>query len=217
MVSGSVENNAKVEAGLAYEGIINLEDDLGNSIDPGIAKTISLFVGAINGSIEMLQISKIPGVSQITQKMLQKSTKALLLDGGLKQVALRAAAGYGKNIVTESGQEVVQEMVTVVGEELAKEISNRLDDSVFEHVSKDEVIKRLGQTFVESAKAFSVIGLPGTVVNAVSDMRQQSEFKKKIEKKAEFKDEIAQIIEEADDKEIETLLKAARKEEASKF
>jgi len=199
-VSGALENIWKIEAGLAFEEIASLEDENGEKINPRIAAAASFGVGAVNAAIEMFQIGNIPGVDRIIASATRKATKRLLVSGGLKEVAKRALRTYGTSIVTETAQEVAQESTNLFMSEVAKEINNQVNGTSFTQVQADEVISRLGETAKQSALAFSIMGIPGTVTGSIQDrtaqLRFQEDVRGKVTQAEQVRDNIAKALTE---------------------
>lgn len=238
VVSGAAESIGKIEAGLAFEEIASLEDENGEQINPRIAAAASFGVGAINSALEMAQIGSIPGVDRLIASATRKATKRLLIGGGLKEVAKRALTTYGKSVATETAQEIAQESTNIVLAEVAKEINNRVNGTSFTQAQADEVIARLGETAKQSALAFSVMGIPGTVTGSIQDRTAQLKFQEEVRGKLteadQVRDNIAKALTEeplapgkspdeavteylqnASDEEVDALIESLGKEEAS--
>ena len=107
---GSVKYIMDIEAGLAYDSM----SDMG--VEDQYSKPIAMAVGAINAALEVVQIKRIPGLNKLfrggTNQALTKATKPLL----------RGAAKYGKFVAQETREEVMQEAVSILGEEIGKNI-----------------------------------------------------------------------------------------------
>ena len=171
---GSTEFIGKVEAVMSYRDLMRLEyiDEHGNKIkiNPVYAKSISLGIGAINAALENLQITRLltPFMGEkFAKKALQEATQRVLMDGRLgKYVAKKVLKGgidYAKDIAIETAQEMAQEAVTMIGAELAKYISNKVDKTEFENNWKD-FIPQLIDVGVRSAKGFAILGAAGSVL-----------------------------------------------------
>lgn len=166
MTSGTLQNIGEIEAGLAYEELIDLKDDKGNRIDPTIAKAAASGVGVINGLIELGQVKLllkgIPGAEKILSSGIREAVKKAVTSNSLKNLAFKAAARYGGVVAAETGQEVVQESTNIVATELAKSLTNKLKGTNLPEATRKEIIDRLKETAIESALAFTVMGAPGT-------------------------------------------------------
>jgi len=175
MVSGTLENIGKIEAGLAYDELLDLKDENGNKIDPKIAKAAAASVGVVNGLIEMSQIGlllkTIPGGKAILTGAIRKTITEAVKKGTLKQVALRAGIKYGVFVTAETGQEVLQESTNILMAEVAKKVDRNLGNSNIAPATRQEIISRLVETAEQSALAFMAMGAPGTVVTTGMDVR----------------------------------------------
>lgn len=173
MVSGAVENIGKIEAGLAYDELLDLKDSEGNRINPTIAKSAAAGVGIINGLIEMAQIKlllkTIPGGQKLLSGVIRDSVKKVVTDKALKNIALRYTGKYGTFIAAETAQEIAQESTNIVAGEVAKNLTNELDKTNIPAATKQEIINRILETAEQSALAFSVMGVPGTVVSGAGE------------------------------------------------
>lgn len=169
-ISGAVEDIGKVEAGLAYDELLDLKDDKGQGIDPTIAKAAAGSVGVINGLIELAQIKlllkTIPGGEALLRGAIRKTVKKAVTSGTLKGVALKYSGKYAGFIAAETAQEIAQESTNILAGRLATEFSNELKGTDIPQATKDEIVKRLTDTAKQSALAFTVMGLPGTTVSA---------------------------------------------------
>lgn len=172
MKSGSIEHISQVEAGLIYKDIVD------SGVEPELARNIALPAGLLNGAIEMLQIGNIPGIDSIVRKATFSSAKRIArelknkgLTGAAKRAAGRAAVRTGVgmvgNVAEETGQELVQESVSIIAEEMGKALSeNGVSPS-----NAEDIVSRLTETMMQSVKAFTVMGLPGNVAKIGSNVR----------------------------------------------
>ncbi|MBC2712857.1 MAG: strawberry notch family protein [Desulfosarcina sp.] len=175
MVSGSLENIGRIEAGLAYDELLEMKDAEGNRLDPNIAKAAAGAVGIVNGAIELGQIGlllkTIPGGKALLTGSINKAMVKAMKSGTLKMLALKTAAKYGGFIAAETAQELLQESTNLLMGEVAKEVDRSMGNSNIPAVTRDQVIDRLVDTAKQSALAFTVMGAPGTAVTAGMDAR----------------------------------------------
>lgn len=183
--TGTIENILKVEAGLAFEEISRMKDENGERINPRIAAGSSFGIGAINAAIEMLQIGNIPGVDRLIATATREATKRLLLGGSFKEIAKRGLKKYLGSTATNIGEELAQESTNLVLGEVAKEINNRVNNTNFKQADADEVIARLTETAEQSALAFTVMGIPGTIAGGVQDRIAQNNFSQAVRDKVD--------------------------------
>ena len=158
--AGSSEKMMQKEAGLAYMDMLDFEDSEGNKIDPEIARNISIAIGAVNGVIEASQVANIPGVDALINKATKQVVKDMIKTGTFQSIALQFSKKYAGNIGSETAQEILQETVNIIGENVARAKSG-LDPA-----TARDTEKRLTDTAYQSALAFSLMGLPGSVVNS---------------------------------------------------
>jgi len=166
MYSGTLEEVGWIEAGMAYDELLDLRDPEGNALDPRIAKSAASAVGVINGLIELAQIrlllKTIPGGRRLLNGLIKDTTQKALTSGLLKDVVFRNAAKYGAFITAETGQEVLQETTNILATELATQLNNHLIGTDLPKQTREEIVDRLLETAQQSAMAFAVTGLPGT-------------------------------------------------------
>ncbi len=189
MVSGTLENIGLIEAGLAYDELLEFEDEEGNKLNPKIAKGIAGGVGIINGLIELAQIKlllkTIPGGQQLLRTSINKATKEILKDRTLQNLASKYIKKYTGFIALETGQEVAQETTNILANRTAIYLNNELMDTDIPQTTREEIIDRLLKTASESAKAFVLMGLPGITTTAaieVRDVKKIDKIKKATEK-----------------------------------
>jgi len=123
-------------------------EQIESGVDPKKASYISTGVGAVNAGLEFIQFDKLlKGF---------KFAKAINDVSAMKQIGLEIAKRTG-DIAKETGQEVLQEGVSIAGANIGKKLSG------IELDSKEDVKNRLKDTAVSSALSFGLMGVPGTV------------------------------------------------------
>jgi hypothetical protein len=183
LVSSSVETMAKIEAGLAYKEMRSWKDENGQALDPAIMQQAAMAIGGVNGFIEFAQDVFLPGVGEIPKELLKKSLGEGMmkvfakdsLKGPVMALAKRlgvdkAAAALGKagaakvltetakTAIGETSQEVAQEVVSVIGEEWSKALSNNLKGTQFEAARPEDIKERLVQVATDSVLSFGLYG-----------------------------------------------------------
>lgn len=138
-------SNAEIEAGFAYKEMLD------NGIDPKTARNISMGVGVVNGALEFAQMDELLKAYGVLSKSDATQTVAKRVG---EEITRRAAS-----VAKETGQEVAQEASTLAGVNLANHLEGK------ELYSKEDVIKRLGDTALQSALSFGVLQAPGGVRN----------------------------------------------------
>jgi len=181
MLSGTLENIGQIEAGLAYDELLDLKDKKGQGLDPALAKGAAAGVGVVNGLLELgqikLLIKTIPGGDKLLSGAIRAATKKAITSKALHNLAFKKAAQYGKFIGEETLQEIAQESTNIVAGALTTELNNRLKGTDIPRATQKEVIARLVDTAKQSALAFSVMGLPGHAASTVYEAtgKQQQE------------------------------------------
>lgn len=174
-VSGTIDAMRKIEAGLAYGEILDLEDEHGNRINPAVAKAAAHGVGVINGLLEFSQINTllktIPGGDKILSGAIRETTKRLINSGTIQGIALKYAGKYATFLGAQTAQEIAQESTNVAAAELAKIVTGSLGQANVPLATRKEITDRLKQTAIDSALAFGVGGLPGTTFRAAREIR----------------------------------------------
>lgn len=146
MTVGSTSANFEIEAGLAYNEMVE------NGVSANTARRIALAVGTGNAALEALQIDD-----------LLKSVKILNKSAATKPTAKKIAkylSERGAHIASETAQEVMQEGVTATG----ANIGSRIEKGKWEY-SAGDVAQRLGETALSSALSFGAAGFGGDIVN----------------------------------------------------
>jgi DNA repair protein RadC/predicted RNA methylase len=176
----------RIEAGLAYDELLELRDDRGNAIDPKVARLVAGGVGAVNGLIEVAQIGWLakafPGAQSVATRAIARGLAKLGQSGALKAAAARAskvagsiagrnAIKFGEFLAGEVAQEVTQESANIVGAFVAAEMDAEMNAAGIPELQRAAIIERLKETAVESAKAFVVIGAPGAAVSVGHDVQ----------------------------------------------
>ena len=149
MTAGSTASNFEIEAGLAYNEMIE------SGISESTAKKIALGVGGVNAGLEMAQLDE-----------LAKAFKILDKSGAHKKVTRRLVdelKDRGIDIAKETVQEVMQEGSTIAG----TQIGSKMETGDWAYDTK-EVLGRLGETAMSSALSFGVMNAPAGVINSAN-------------------------------------------------
>jgi len=159
---GSGVGTARQETGAAYVQYVEEMKARGGPVDLRRAKLAAEAVGAINGLIEVVgfgaMLTFLPGL-----KFLVGGEK-VVLQQSLRKLVGDAVLGYGKQLVSESVQEGVQQVVTDVGQNVA------LNDPTEFGVE----IESFTGTAVESLEAFMLAGAVGSGVSLHQQLRNRA-------------------------------------------
>jgi hypothetical protein len=142
------------------------------------ARNIATGVGVVNAGLEMVGLKMIAAPFREAFKGAVRRATAQAVTQQTTRAALgRAGMQYGLAIAGETGTEVMQEIVTVAGEEL-NSYGADLPLKMSTEKGRAEVAQRLVDTAVETAKGMSLVGLPGPVVNYYVNTRKVAEARK---------------------------------------
>lgn len=149
MGAGSAGQSLKIEAGLAYNEMLEV------GISEETAKKVALAVGTVNAGLEALQIDELLDA--------YKATKATGATKSFTKKILEELLERGVDVAKETAQEVAQEGVTIAGTQTA----SKADKGEWAY-SADEVGGRLLDTAKSSALSFGLMNTPAAVRNSVS-------------------------------------------------
>jgi hypothetical protein len=148
--------------------------NLEKGIDPKVAGAIAGGMAPIYAAIEFSQVSKIaPG--------LEKAMVRKLSDSATKIVA-KAAAKYGADIFTESGEEVLQEVTQMAAEEGAIAINNLMHDTPeIKHTSAQQAWDRVYETFKSTLAPMAILLGPKRIHGTAADVKARKELEKEVQ------------------------------------
>ena len=152
--AGSAASNMEIEAGHAYNEMIEA------GISEKTARRVATGVGAVNASLEALQVDELLGAFKVVNK-----------SGATKSVAKKIAKELldrGIDVAKETAQEVVQEGVTIAGVQAASKKEN--GEWAY---TKEDVASRLLDTAKSSALSFGVMNVPAAAKNTFSIVKDQ--------------------------------------------
>ena len=151
--------------------------------------------------VQIGQVAKtFPGVQQVLNKALGRRIDKVLKDGTVGRLILEHMKSFGRYWTREVSEELIQELLDITSEGLAQDMANylvsrratladprtnpqlanvitqglpwELEASVGEFEAFQEDLKRLANTFIHSAPALAVLGIPGHVMGGAADIRQ---------------------------------------------
>ena len=170
----------KIEAGSTYLDLVD-ELKLTEGVDDQTAKHIATGVGVTNMLLEWV------GVSFVTaplRKTLSKYATKSIVKELAKPTGRKALVNFAKNYIggnlAESGTEVLQELSNVVGRDLAVAFSDKEDLKLklTNAEGLQEIGDRLGQTFVQTMKGMTLVGLVGSGPTLISDISRANKSTK---------------------------------------
>ena len=157
MQAGSTAANYEIEAGLAYNEMIE------NGISEETAKNIALAVGGVNAALEMVQLDELGKAFKILDN--SNATK------GVTKRLVDELKDRGIDVAKETAQEVMQEGSTILGTQAA----SKLDKGEWAY-SSDEVMDRLGDTALSSALSFGTMNVPAAGMNMASTYKTNKQL-----------------------------------------
>jgi len=186
--AGMASHSFRQMRGQSWLTLSQMEDEEGNPIPQSIVQLVSFTAGALNAAIEVGQmgtlIKTVPGASKILEKSVGNAFDEVIKDGTLRAKILQRMGEYGKYWITETGEEILQEIVDIVSEHVSMDLSNILtkkrggrggmrvveEGTQFEHSTVMEDYRRLADTFIHSGPALAILGLPGNVMGGIQDI-----------------------------------------------
>lgn len=153
MQAGSAASNFEIEAGLAYNEMID------NGISEDTAKKIAMCVGGVNAALEFVQGDEIVKSLKILNKNPATKEAANTLGKRLVDMGIDVT----KSVGSETLQEVAQEGSTIAG----TQIGSKIDTGDWAY-NPDEVLNRLGETAASSALSFGLLNVPGAALRGNS-------------------------------------------------
>lgn len=170
--AGAFESGRKLEQGLAYDEYIQMG---ANEVD---AKTVSGYVGAANGALELLGLNAmvkfIPGAKRIQGKagkyMIERMFSKPTVAGAHRLLAAR----YGEVMATEIFTEVLQESITMGGAEYLKRQMRETGDLRPETapMNFDQWVDSLAEITVKTIQGTLLLGGIGPGASYIGDIRR---------------------------------------------
>lgn len=171
----------KIEAGSTYLDLVE-ELNLTEGVDDQTAKHIATGVGVTNMLLEWVGASFVtaPLRKTLSKYATKQIVKELAKPTGRKALVNFAKNYFLNNMLAESLTETAQELSNVVGRDLAVAFSDKEDLKLklTNLEGLQEVGIRLGQTFVQTMKAMTVVGFAGSGPTFISDMSRANKAKK---------------------------------------
>ena len=183
---GTAWGSGELMTGLAYDELLQMVDENGNKIDPSIAKPVAITIGTINGILEFAQIDDliktIPGGKGFLNTARRKTLQKLARSKTIKGLLFKGSSKFTKHVAFETSVEITQEINNIMFNELGKQINNELKGTELKGTTAKEVTDRILEVAKESAKGFTVLAAPGSIVNVVVDTVEGAPIRKEIKK-----------------------------------
>lgn len=179
--SGAADSIYMVESGNAYREYLGIKGANGEAIDPQVAAWAASASGLLITGAEFVGIGAlsktIPGLEKLYGKITKEAVKKAITRPTVQAAIKNVVKDYGIGVLGEMSTEVIQEVFTILGGEVAKDLS----PGEFTDITREEFVDRLKETAVETAKAVSVLGAPGGAVKLRSGIKKATEAKGFIE------------------------------------
>lgn len=173
---------ARLEAGNAYIEMLD------KGYDKDVAALGAGFVGLANGLLETVGTSIVTSpLRKAVMRRVSARLGAELIRPTTSAAVKTMAAEYLKSVFGEASTEAMQEMVNVVAEEAVR----RGTDPNLPKASADEILSRVSDVFVKTAKGMALLGIPAPAIhyisdtNAVADAKEQMRFLRGLRKGSE--------------------------------
>ena len=171
-------DTVQVEEGHAYLELL----DRGYTKDE--AQTRAQIVGVVNGALERVNLAllgkvykgaKDVAINQFNKRILRRVTKQAMSKNAQKATQLGALKALGSNYVTnigsETGTEVLQELVSIAGVNVLSNLSQEDINTLTPEQIGDRVWSTMTQT-MKGMVLFGLVGSGGSYVNEVNKVNQ---------------------------------------------
>jgi hypothetical protein len=167
------------ERGHAMGEFDDIRDESGNPLDPNVAWMAANAAGALSAGLEVagveLFLKAFPGLSGATSAARRQAIGALLKVPSVRTALADAAKSYGTLLAQETGIEVAQRAMVILGREAAK-ISSGQEFAVD---SSAPILSDLGNEGVEALKAMTFLTAPGPVLQAGFGVQEANQAKQR--------------------------------------
>lgn len=171
-VSAATVHNYKMEAGFAFDEFEAMRDTDGRPMPRDVAQGAAAAVGLLNAGLETLgdvALAKmIPGFDKLLAAGPKAAIKALLARPTARAALAAAGKKWLQSATIEGVTEGVQELVTILGREVAAGTA----DGTFETPGLAEDAARVGQAAAEAFAGGAGVGAPGATVQAYGGVRE---------------------------------------------
>jgi hypothetical protein len=171
------------------EGGSTFGDLIEQGVEPEVARPTAIAVGAVNGTLEIAQLTTalkflniLPGKKGLFTKKL---TDKLINNKALRDSIVMAAEPvlkFSKTLGGEVGIEILQEGVTTIGEETGKLVDSIKNEKEYKTPEAKEIFDRFTEVTKKSALGFSGLLLGGAVITKAVKGVKEVLPEKKVEK-----------------------------------
>lgn len=165
-LAGAMSTAFEIETGAAYDEFLEVP-----GVSEAAARVAAVSVGVVNSGIEALEaaslLSGFPGGKEALNKLVGRAAmKEALADPTVAKALGAFAKRYAKGLTFETAQEMLQEVVNIVGGRALKAYTGAPQDSLAEEAA------RIAAVGAESFKGFSLISLAGPAASLARDARR---------------------------------------------
>ena len=148
-----------------YAGTMFL-DLMQRGAEPGTARAVSMLGGAAQMAVEQalgIELPGFAGVKNISSAVRDKITESLFKTGTFSMLLAKIFAGG----LSEGGEELAQELTSIVGEEVAAALTS----AGFKKDSIPAYVERVKQSYIQGALGGMLLGvvMPSTYIASASD------------------------------------------------
>lgn len=176
-IGSMVASGAIIDSTNRVEQGMQLKDMLDEGVPFEDAMLASQVVGALNAGLELVGASVVgKTLKPLVRPIMSKVTPAIVgtaksVNPALKQRTIRGAVAatglaYGKGIMGEVSTEVMQEVVSIIADDYGRIVTGK------ELLSTQEIIDRLAETAIATAKGMMVMGSFGGLALLNHNIRQ---------------------------------------------
>jgi hypothetical protein len=168
-------STAEIEAGHAYKTMIDL------GIDHQQASNSAFWVGLVNGTLEVVGFSALTATArkELGLAITRSAARQLIGEPTMTNVVRRAATAYVKDAGGEIVTEVVQEVSSIIAEEinLARQMQEDPSKLNWDEVNaRSGFLDRIGSIIAETVRGVGLISSVGPMLQLRGEMNGLSKF-----------------------------------------
>lgn len=158
----SASESFRQQSALLYDGLLSIRGRSGETLDPDVMRGAAIVGGGVNAGFDLFGLGKlvevVPGVSalkdRIIANMSREGIKDVIAMPGMKAAFKRIGRRVGEGMIAEGTTEAIQEMNTIITEEIAKASS----EGQFENFNFTDSAERVAEAGTVGALVGGTIG-----------------------------------------------------------
>lgn len=170
---GLAETAFYLEAGFAAKEFADITNEKGESLDSSTVKGAAILAGIVNAGLEAVGnialLRTIPGVNRLITLGPRKVVKEALKKTSYHAALARIGTLYAQGITVETLTEGLQEAVTILFGEAAKE-KEKIEGKEFESATVRDTAKRILEAGAMGFYASVGLGAPGTTISVAKEV-----------------------------------------------